>query len=229
MKTKRKYIIPMVLLIVAFVAVAYAAGKARINFANVSRTQSLVQILNAMDTEADANRTATNLNSTLVDDVRDTLKGDYLLCLPYLHKSGTVDADMSTYTNTYAINGVIYSIPAQDFNLTPTDVVTTKYYKSYAFDVGTNGTIDVNASTTAAGYATYAADIAALPALAADHVRLGIMTVRDPNGTFTPDTDSLALVNGDFQIAYTPTTAYLSGMSSAAAGTAVTEQVQQGK
>ena len=203
------------------------ADKVRINHSQVSSAAGIEQLANAIDTEADANRAATNLNSTLAGNIRDTLKGDYLLSLPSL-QDNTFNADEpQCYTTTMVINGSMYGLGAQNIVLTPVTEITEKYYKTYAFDVGTNGTIDVNGSTTAAGYATYAADYAAVPALAADHVRLGYLTVRITSGTFTPATTSLTAAN--VQRAYTDVNSYISGMSSADAGTAVTEQVQRGK
>ena len=203
------------------------ADKVRINFSQVSRPAGLEQLANAIDTELDANRTATNLNSTLADDIRDTLKGDYLLSYPWIGRDLSAPATVYNYTQDIVINGVMYQVPAQATVLALITAVTQNKVQAYALDVGSNLTIDVTTTAAAAGYDSAALAIAAITALAADHVRLGYFTVTKSDGDFTPASTNLNATN--VTTGYTKTSAYISGMSSAASGTAVTEQVQRGK
>ena len=203
------------------------ADKVRINHSQVSTPAGIEQAFNAVVTELDALRAATNLNSTLAADVRDVLKGDYLTSYPFLAMDITSHPDAYVYSQTFSINATMYQATGQAVALAPTSVVSATKIQAYAFDVGINKTIDVTTTAVSTGYATTAAAIAALPAVAADHVRVGYMTVVKSDGNFTPDTTALDATN--VSTGYTVTDAYISGMSSAAAGTAVTEQVIKGK
>ena len=203
------------------------ADKVRINHSQVSSAAGIEQLANAIDTEADANRAATNLNSTLAGNIRDTLKGDYLLSYPWIGRDLSAPATVYSYTQDIVINGVMYQVPAQATVLAPITEVTQNKVQAYALDVGSNLTIDVTTTAAAAGYDSAALAIAAITALAADHVRLGYFTVTKSDGDFTPATTNLNATN--VTTGYTKTSAYISGMSSADAGTAVTEQVQRGK
>jgi hypothetical protein len=93
---------------------------------------------------------------------------------------------------TYSIAGVQYSLTAQAALSCGTDVVPSGKYGAIAFDVGTDGTVDtIVAPANATGYASAAAAVAALPAPATGHARLGTITATKSNGAFTFGTTNL--------------------------------------
>lgn len=254
------------------IGLAYGAGLVRVSFSNVTSPTGLTRLFNAIDTELDATRTlttelrtdhatqvtlnteliadhATNIaaiaaNKTLTNDIRSVLLGDYIMSDPMLTRSILASDNVQCYTTTYAINGAVYTLAqSQAVALTPTTAVTQAKYQAYAFDVGTNGTIDVGSTATAAGYDSAVLALAALSAVAADHVRLGTLTVTKSDGAFTPATTDLnaANVTATFAdsngflstigaaVAVSPAATLSAGGPASLTADAVTEQVQGGK
>lgn len=139
---------------------------------------------------------------TLVNDIRAKLKGDYLLSKPTLAIGSTTTA-VSSVAFDFIINGVKYAKAAVAAGTAPgNDVVPEDKYGAVAFDIGINGTIDaVEAPANATGYTTAALAAAALPAVAADHARMGYVTAMKSDGAFTFGTTDLNAANTT--VAYT--------------------------
>lgn len=98
----------------------------------------------------------------------------------------------ATYNN---IQGSLKLVSAakQTLSAAGSAIPATKY-GAYAFQVGSNGTIDtIAAAANGTGYATAPLAIAGLSAAPADHARLGTLTVYAGLSTaFTPGTTALS-------------------------------------
>jgi hypothetical protein len=104
-------------------------------------------------------------------------------------------------------------------------------YGAWTVDIGADGTIDIGEATgNATGYDTEAAAIAAIPAIAADHVRLGYLSVYSDSGGVIPGTSVLnttGLVDKYYD--GSPVFISLSAPPATLTAPAVTQQVQAGK
>ncbi|MFH2074245.1 MAG: hypothetical protein ABIJ57_02685 [Pseudomonadota bacterium] len=152
---------------------------------------------------------------TLLNDIRTELLSDYLVTMPVL-AIGSTKPDVSTIAFNYVVNGPMYykAAVAAGTSLTPTTLVPQDMYSAWALDIGTNGTIDVLAcAAQGTGYTPESAAIAALPAVAADHVRMGYLTVISDTGAYTPDTAELD--DAALTVSYVDTATFLSGIGSA--------------
>lgn len=129
---------------------------------------------------------------TLVNDIRSKLQGDYILTSPGLAIGSTPTAVSNTAFD-YVINGVPYAKAAVAAGTAPgNDVIPQAKYGAVAFDIGTDGTIDaVEATANATGYNSAELAVAGLPAVAADHARMGYVTVTKSDGAFTFGTTQL--------------------------------------
>lgn len=119
---------------------------------------------------------------------------------------GSDTTAVSTDAFEYIISGTVYAKAAVDAGTKPgNDVVPQNKYGAVALDIGTDGTIDViEAADNATGYDTAALAIAAIPAVAASHVRLGTVTAIKTDGAFTFGTTALNAANST--VAYTSVT-----------------------
>ena len=210
----------------------------KINFESV-KDESLVKVLKSMDTEIDALRTLANELRTdhatfksVTDSIVAALTGDYVLTSPNLAIGSTVTA-VSNVAFNYLINGTLYYKAAVAAGTAPgNDVVPQAKYGAVAFDIGTDGTIDaVEATANATGYASAALAVAALPAVATDHARMGYVTATKSDGAFTFGTTALNAANTT--VVYTQGTGVFAAISGAAPATltaaAVIEQTETPK
>lgn len=152
--------------------------------------------LNTTSTEfAAANNTQIAIK-TLINDIRDKLVGTYILGNPGL-AIGSTNTAVANRAFTYMIAGVQYSKAAVAAGTAPgNDIVPTGKYGAVAFDIGADGTIDaIKAPANATGYTTAALAAAALPAVAANHVRMGYVTATKSDGNFTFGTTALNAAN----------------------------------
>ena len=216
--TMKRIVFALVALLVLS-GVAFAEPK-RITRANVADPDRLEVILNAMDTEIDALR-------TLCNQQRTALLGDIVLTETAL-AIGSATTCVSYSAFAYAINGTKYELTASATgkSITSAEITTIAQnkYGAIAFQVGTNGTVDiVQAPLNSTGYDSAALAAAALPAVAADHARMGYITVMDTAGAFTPG--PTALSSGTVTEAYVNTGTLFSGVTSSA----VSEQTTRGK
>jgi len=133
---------------------------------------------------------------TLTNEIRSLLVGDVLLGDPALAIGSNKD-DVASGAFTYRINGTTYSKAAVTTGTAPgDDVIPQDTYGAVAFDIGINGTIDaIEAADNATGYASAALAIAGIPAVAADHVRMGTVTAISTSGAFTFGTTLLDAAN----------------------------------
>lgn len=126
-----------------------------------------------------------------------TATSDFVLNNPTLAIGGTTTA-VSTVAVNFVINGVQYYAAAVAAGTAPgNDVIAQSKYGAVAFDIGANGTIDAIEATgqAAAQFTTAALAVAALPACASDHVRLGWVTATKSDGAFTFGTTALNAAN----------------------------------
>ena len=134
-----------------------------------------------------------------------TSTDDFLISTPTL-AIGSTTTHVSNIALYVIINGVSYSISAVAAGTAPgDDVIVATKYGAVAFDVGANGTIDAIEATdqVAQEFTSAAAAVAALPACASDHVRLGHVTATKSDGAFTFGTTALSAANST--VAYTST------------------------
>lgn len=132
---------------------------------------------------------------------------DFVINSPTL-AIGSTTTNVSNVATGVVINGVYYLVAAVAAGTAPgNDVIVATKYGAVAFDVGANGTIDAVEATgqAAAQFASAALAVAALPAPASDHVRLGHITVTKSDGAFTLGAGGTALNAGNTTVAYTST------------------------
>jgi hypothetical protein len=126
-----------------------------------------------------------------------TATSDFVLNSPTL-AIGTTTTHVSTVAFNFVINGVQYYKAAVAAGTAPgNDVIVQSKYGAVAFDIGANGTIDAIEATdqVAQEFTTAAAAVAALPAAASDHVRLGWVTATKSDGAFTFGGTALSVGN----------------------------------
>ena len=125
-----------------------------------------------------------------------------LMSKPTLAIGSTVQ-NVSNVAFFYMVNGAIYAKTADAVGVAPgNDVIPDGKFGAVALDIGVNGTIDViEASANATGYDSAALAVAGLPAVEADHVRIGTVTASDTGEAFTFGTTSLA--HAGATVAYT--------------------------
>jgi hypothetical protein len=107
--------------------------------------------------------------------------------------TATAEADVKNAAFSFAVDGSNYDKAAVDGTaLTGVNIPQSKY-GGWALDIGANGIIDVvESADNATGYASSALAIAALPVVAASHVRMGTVTVSKSDGVFIPGTTLLS-------------------------------------
>jgi hypothetical protein len=151
---------------------------------------------------------------TLLNDIRNRLAGDGLMSLPELAIGSTVQ-NVANVAFDYIVNGAKYTKAAVAAGTAPgNDVIPTGTYGAVALDIGADGTIDViEATDNATGYASAALAIEGLAAVAADHVRMGTVTVIKSDGAFTFGTTSLA--DASTTVAYTDGTCVFAAIGAA--------------
>ncbi len=140
--------------------------------------------------------TTTQATTDLTNDIREKLLGSYPVTKTGLAIGSTATA-VANAALDFTIAGVRYSKAAVVAGTAPgNDVVPQATFGAVAFDIGVNGTIDaIEAPDNATGYSTANMAIAALPAAASDHARLGTVTATKSDGAFTFGTTDLDAAN----------------------------------
>lgn len=136
-----------------------------------------------------------NYDIYVVDGMTST--SDFVLNTPGL-AIGSDTSAVATAAFAFVIDGAAYAKTAVAAGTEPgNDVIVQAKYGAVAFDIGANGTIDVIEATgqAAAQFTTAALAVAALPACASDHVRLGYITATKSDGAFTFGTTALNAAN----------------------------------
>ncbi|OPY79155.1 MAG: hypothetical protein A4E65_01977 [Syntrophorhabdus sp. PtaU1.Bin153] len=150
----------------------------------------------------------------LVNSIRNTLTGDSVIGKAGLAIGSTTTA-VAHGAFYYAINGVLYLKAADGVGVAPgNDVIPEDKYGAVAFDIGADGTVDViEAAGNATGYNSAALAAAGLPAVGADHVRMGYVTAMKSDGAFTFGATDLDAENTT--VAYTDTGSGFAGVGAA--------------
>ena len=134
---------------------------------------------------------------TLVNDIRNSVTGDGLVSLPGLAVGSTADL-IANAVFDFQINGVRYTKAVDAVGVEPgNDVIVQSKYGAVAFDIGADLTVDIveAAGNADPSYDSAALAIAGIPAVAADHVRCGTVTVTKSDGTFTFGTTEFSAAN----------------------------------
>lgn len=99
----------------------------------------------------------------------------------------TVQNVLGHHTFIYDIGGTIYHFPKNTLGMSVgTDVIPAGKYGAIAVDVGTDLVAHITSATgNTAGYTTKALALAGIPAVAANHVRMGTVAVIKSDGDFT--------------------------------------------
>jgi hypothetical protein len=163
--------------------------------ANNSNSSELRALLTAVRTELSDIR-------AFITNLRAGVTGNYLVTQPALAIGSTTTA-VSSLLFYFSLNGVVYTKAAVAAGTAPgNDVIPQAKFGAVAFDIGANGTIDaVEATANATGYDSAVLAVAGLPAVAADHVRIGYVTATKSDGAFTFGTTALNAANTT--VAYT--------------------------
>ena len=172
MKRLTRIIIPL-LTIMAVAVIAWSAGALRINLEAVKNPQLLLKILERMDYQ--------------LDDIRSYwTTDDFVFSDPGL-TYGSAAAKLKISNTWVVINGVLQYVASAE--TAPADTIPQNTYGAWALEVGVNGTIDeIGAAANTTGYASAALAVAGLPAVQADHARLGYATVIHTGANFVGGT-----------------------------------------
>ena len=159
--------------------------------------------LDKTKTEMEANDTTIADNTTLANDIRVKLKGNYNTSLPGL-AIGSTPENVANVAFDFQVGGIRYTKAAVAAGTAPgNDVVPVDLYGAVALDIDAAGTITVaEAAANSTGYASAALALAGIPAVAATKTRMGTVSViRATAGAFTFGATSLA--DGDTTVVYT--------------------------
>ena len=137
----------------------------------------------------------TNLQSLInkVNGITNLLNGAELLVGPVTLSRGTPDTTIGSTAFNYSVNGVVAQKAAANTAI-GAQTVTADRWALYRLTIASGGTITVTpAAGNAAGYTSEGAAIAAIPAVPANQVDMGYITVKTKVGTtFVAATDALA-------------------------------------
>ena len=202
--------------------------KKRISNSSVQDPRALAQLLRAFDVEMDATRTLINQIRTLLTTIRDALVGgDVLVSKPGVGQ-GSTKPNVSNLDFMFNIDGVQYHAPplAAGTALSGTNVPANTY-GAFRLQIGADLAIDIAEATDHAnGYANAALAAAGLPAVAANHANMGIVTVMNNAGIFEPGTTDIDHAN--VAEVFTDAGTIFDSIGAAIASAAVTEQVEHG-
>ena len=143
-------------------------------------------------TESAAGTTQGAAVKTLINAMRammigDTLDGETGLAL------GSTKPNVANIAFDFHINGKEYSKAAvSGGTVLAGDNIPQNLYGAWALDIGINKTIDITPATAnATGYASAILALAGIPAVAADHIRMGTVSVIKTDAVFIPGTTDL--------------------------------------
>jgi hypothetical protein len=151
----------------------------------------------------------------VVNEIKTVFAGDYVVTSAGL-AIGTTTTHVANVAFSYIINGAMYHKAAVAAGTAPgNDVIPQSTFGAVAFDIGADGTIDaVEATDNATGYASAALAVAGLPAVAADHARMGWVTATKSDGAFTFGSTALSAANST--VAYTSTGSVFNALAQSA-------------
>lgn len=107
---------------------------------------------------------------------------------------GTCQLKVSLAATDYTVNGIQYSKTAVANQALPAcATVPTAKYGAFAWQIGSDGTVDgVAATANATGYSTAAAALAGLPAVSSNHARMATLVHYSGVCNFVPGTSKLS-------------------------------------
>lgn len=142
---------------------------------------------------------------TVIDSIIAKLQGNYVIGVPAL-AIGSTKPDCATALFHYFIGGKHYikAAVAAGSGL-GNDVIPQNTYGAVALEIGADGTIDaIEATDNATGYASAALALAGIPAVSANHARVGTVSAIKTDGAFTFNTTDLDVANST--VVYTDAT-----------------------
>jgi hypothetical protein len=181
--------------------------------------RSIYADLVAIAAYASTFKTVVDATVTLANSIRTQIVATAILTKPGL-KIGSTAQNVKNETFEFAIAGVRYVKDAVAAGTAPgNDVIPQSKYGAVAFDIAADLTIDaIEAAANATGYASAALAIAGIPAVAANHVRMGTVTVIKSDGTFTFGTTALS--DASTTEVYTDATTAMEGIGAAVSSSA---------
>ncbi len=156
--------------------------------------KQIINLINELRSDAATSNTMADDTKTLVNQIRTSLLDDYLDSAAGL-AIGSTKPNVANIEFDFHLAGVEYNktINAVGTALSGDDVPQS-LYGGWALDIGANKTIDITpAAANGTGYASAVAAIAGIPAVAADHVRLGTVTAIRVDVDFLNSAPSLAI------------------------------------
>ena len=156
--------------------------------------KQIITLVNELRTDhATAVALATD-NKRLLNEIRANLVGDYLDSAPVL-AIGSTKPNVANAKFDFHINGDEYDQVALAAGTALSgDDVPQSLYGAWALDVGINETIDITpAAGNATGYASAVLALAGIPAVAADHIRMGTVSVIKVDVDFLDSAPTLAI------------------------------------
>lgn len=130
-------------------------------------------------------------NLSAVVDALALLAGTQVMTASGIATGSTADL-IAHGANIYIIDGVQYYLAANAAGVAWAGgevAVPQNTHGAFRLEVGADGTLDiVEAADNVTGYASAVLALAGLPAIQADHVSLGTVTVVNTAAAFTPDT-----------------------------------------
>lgn len=184
---------------------------------------SVLADITALKTAVDSAKALNDSLKSTLNSLITNLGSDYLDSSAGL-AIGSTKPNVSTIAFQFHINGVEYNKAAVTAGtaLAGDDVPQNKY-GAWALDIGINGTIDiVPATANGTGYSSAVLASGALPAVEADHVRLGFVTAMNSAAVFDPGTTELdAATVAEVYTSATPFSSILPSVVSVADQTAV--------
>lgn len=123
----------------------------------------------------------------------DALCADGPLTAPGLAEGTTASTDVAHDAVHALIGGSMYEVAAGEVAPDALTEIPDSKAAAWALDLGIDGTVDIAECDTNsdAFYDTVAEAVAALPAVAANHTRLGYVTLINDGAVFTPGTTGL--------------------------------------
>ena len=181
--------------------------------------RSIYADLVAIAAYASTFKTVVDATVTLANSIRTQIVATAILTKPGL-KIGSTAQNVKNETFEFAIAGVRYVKDAVAAGTAPgNDVIPQSKYGAVAFDIAADLTIDaIEAAANATGYASAALAIAGIPAVEANHVRMGTVTVIKSDGTFTFGTTALS--DASTTEVYTDATTAMEGIGAAVSSSA---------
>ena len=156
--------------------------------------KQVITAINEMITDHATQRTVIADTKTLVNAIRAQLVGDYLDEAPGLDIGSTKPNVLNTAFE-FHVNGDSYTKAAVAAGTALAgDNIPQSLYGAFALDIGINKTVDIiPAADNATGYASAVLALVGIPAVGADHLRMGTVSVIKVDVDFLNSAPTLAI------------------------------------